>query len=314
MFAFKRYRIPFEFLILAFVVLVLLGSIASAQTTNLPPTITGIEKAYTVKVGQEFRLYPVIKDPEGAKLSIVIQRRPSWAVFGWSTGSLKGTPTSAHVGIYKDVRIFADDHRTNVGSIKFTITVVPADVVPPPNRAPLISGTPPSTATVGVEYTFMPSVLDPDGDVLAFTMSYPPPGSTFSDTTGAFAWTPTATQVGTRSQMAINVSDGRGGIASLPFGQVNINPAPVVVKSATLSWTPPTQNTDGTSLTNLAGYRIYYGASATALVQTIEIKNASMASYVVENLTAGKWFFAVTAFNADGKESAMSNVASKVIG
>lgn len=314
MFAFKRYRIPFEFLILAFVVLFLLGSIASAQTVNLPPTISGIEKAYTVKVGQEFRLYPVIKDPEGTKLVIVIQNRPSWAVFSWGSGSLKGTPTAAHVGIYKDIRIFANDHKTNVGSIRFTITVVAADPVPQPNRAPLISGTPPSTATVGVEYVFRPRVIDPDGDALSFTVQYPPPGSTFDETNGEFKWTPAATQVGTRSQIAISVSDGRGGVASLPFGQLNINPAPVVVSKATLSWTPPTQNTDGTSLTNLAGYRIYYGASATALVQTIEIKNAAVSSFIVDNLTAGKWFFAVTAFNADGKESVMSNVASKVIG
>jgi hypothetical protein len=31
---------------------------------------------------------------------------------------------------------------------------------------------------------------------------------------------------------------------------------------ATLSWTAPTENTDGTTLANLAGYRIRYGTSA----------------------------------------------------
>ena len=35
----------------------------------------------------------------------------------------------------------------------------------------------------------------------------------------------------------------------------------VAVGSATLSWTPPTQNMDGTPLTNLAGYRVYWGTS-----------------------------------------------------
>ena len=83
--------------------------------------------------------------------------------------------------------------------------------------------------------------------------------------------------------------------------------------SACLSWTPPTQNTDGSPLTNLAGYRIYYGESAAVLHQTIQLNNAALTTYCVNDLAPGPWYFAVTAFTSTGAESAKSNIASKVV-
>jgi len=82
---------------------------------------------------------------------------------------------------------------------------------------------------------------------------------------------------------------------------------------ATISWTPPTQNTDGTSLTNLAGYRIEYGTSASALSRTVDVPNASVSSYVIEQLSPATWFFAVRAYTTGGIESVRSNIASKTL-
>lgn len=82
---------------------------------------------------------------------------------------------------------------------------------------------------------------------------------------------------------------------------------------ATLSWTPPTRNTDGTSLSNLAGYRISYGASANALTQTIQIANPGITRHDISNLSPGTYYFAVRAYTTGGTESANSNVGSKVI-
>jgi hypothetical protein len=83
--------------------------------------------------------------------------------------------------------------------------------------------------------------------------------------------------------------------------------------TATLSWTPPTSNTDGTALTNLAGYRIHYGLSATEMTQTIQLANASVSSYTLSNLAPGTYYFAVRAYNSGGTESLNSNVVSKVV-
>jgi hypothetical protein len=83
--------------------------------------------------------------------------------------------------------------------------------------------------------------------------------------------------------------------------------------SATLSWTPPTQNTDQTPLTNLAGYTIYYGLSPTALTQTIQLADPSATSYIVANLGAATYYFAVAAYSSLGWEGPNSTPVSKTI-
>lgn len=87
---------------------------------------------------------------------------------------------------------------------------------------------------------------------------------------------------------------------------------------ATLSWTAPTQNTDGSALTDLAGYTIYGGTVAGGPYGdvSISISNPSTTTFVVSNLTEGTtYFFVVTAFNSASpvQESDLSNEASKFI-
>jgi len=83
--------------------------------------------------------------------------------------------------------------------------------------------------------------------------------------------------------------------------------------SATLTWTAPTENANGTPVTNLAGYRVYYGTSPSDLSQSVEVTGADTTTYAVENLPAGTYYFAVAAYNTSGVESEQSNVGSKTI-
>lgn len=82
--------------------------------------------------------------------------------------------------------------------------------------------------------------------------------------------------------------------------------------AVTLSWLPPTENTDGSTLTDLSGYKIYYGTSSDTLTSTISLNNAGISSYVVEGLTAGTaYYFAVSAVNSSDIQSGLSNIANK---
>jgi hypothetical protein len=90
-------------------------------------------------------------------------------------------------------------------------------------------------------------------------------------------------------------------------------PASPTTGSATLSWTVPTQNTNGTPVTDLAGYHIYYGTTEGAWTSTITVLEATETSYVVNGLAAGTYYFAVVAFNTAGEDSPQSNIASKTI-
>jgi Fibronectin type III domain len=84
-------------------------------------------------------------------------------------------------------------------------------------------------------------------------------------------------------------------------------------RTATLSWEAPTTNTDGTPLTDLAGYRIYYGSSPQELSHSVQINTVGLQTYVIDDLEPGTWYFAVRAVAADGSESPLSDVAAKTI-
>jgi hypothetical protein len=83
--------------------------------------------------------------------------------------------------------------------------------------------------------------------------------------------------------------------------------------SATLVWSVPTNNTDGTMLTNLGGYKVYYGRDQSSLSEVVDINHPGITSYVVDKLVSGTYYFALSAYNAAGIESAMKMVGSKTI-
>jgi hypothetical protein len=79
----------------------------------------------------------------------------------------------------------------------------------------------------------------------------------------------------------------------------------------TLQWSAPTTNEDGTQLTDLAGYKVYYGTTV-SLFTSIDIGNVN--SYQVIGLTKGQsYYFALSAYNKSGTESNYSNIVSKII-
>jgi hypothetical protein len=80
-----------------------------------------------------------------------------------------------------------------------------------------------------------------------------------------------------------------------------------------LSWTPPTTNTDGTPVTTLAGYHVYYGTSQAGLTQSVAISGAATTTYQVTGLAAGTWYFAVAADAMDGTQGPQSALGSKTL-
>lgn len=186
----------------------------------------------------------------------------------------------------------------------------PASVVATPvNRAPTLTGTAQAATAIGTAYVFAPVAADADGDTLTFSIANKPSWATFNTLTGRLSGTPTLANVGTSAGIVIAVSDGKTTTSLSPFS-ITVNQ--IATGQASLSWTPPTQNTDGSSLTNLSGFKIYYGTNANALTQSITLNNASISTYLVENLSPATWYFAVKAV-ASGIESDLSNVASKTI-
>lgn len=96
--------------------------------------------------------------------------------------------------------------------------------------------------------------------------------------------------------------------------------------TAKLSWTAPTASTDGSALTKCASqtstgtclrsFRVYRGASQAEVQAKTDgrsINDRNALTYDWTGLAPGTHYFAVTALNGDGGESALSAIGSKVV-
>ena len=187
---------------------------------------------------------------------------------------------------------------------------LPSGTTPPTNSPPTISGNPPASVTAGNQYSFTPTASDADNDTLTFSVSGLPGWANFSQSTGRISGTPGDVDVGTYSNISITVSDGQ---ASDTLGPFSITVQAISLGSVTLSWTPPTQNEDGTPLTDLAGYKIYWGTTPGVYPNSVTLSNPGLTSYVVENLVPGTYEFVATSFNSAGMESVYSNPATRTV-
>jgi hypothetical protein len=78
----------------------------------------------------------------------------------------------------------------------------------------------------------------------------------------------------------------------------------------TLAWSATTTNTDGTPITGLAGYNVYFGSVSGSYQQKVDVGNVT--SYMLSNLADGStYYFATSAYNTAGQESALSKELSK---
>jgi len=180
----------------------------------------------------------------------------------------------------------------------------------PGNSPPIITGNPGTSVLAGSTYDFAPQASDPDRQALTFAIANMPAWAMFDAATGRLSGTPEVADLGIYPGIAITVTDGALR-ASLPAFSIAVSqPQP---GTATVSWIPPTQNEDGSALTNLKGYRIYYGLGSAGLNQVVEIPNSGATTALVGNLSPATWYFAVTAYSTSGAESALSEIKSKVI-
>jgi hypothetical protein len=72
-----------------------------------------------------------------------------------------------------------------------------------------------------------------------------------------------------------------------------------------VSWQAPTQNTDGSPLTDLSGYTIRYGTEPGVYTQTMPVDDPTATHAVIHGLKPGtRYFVTIAANNKAGAESA----------
>jgi len=106
-------------------------------------------------------------------------------------------------------------------------------------------------------------------------------------------------------------SGGGSGAGGSSGGSGDTPPPPT--GSITISWTPPQARADGSPLTDLAGYHIYYGTASGVYSQTVTVASPSATSYTIANLSAGTYYVTMRSFDTSNIESSSSPEASKTI-
>ena len=240
MFSFKsvtgsipRFRVIRALASIALLSSVSIGAIAAPVLSGAPPA--------TVTAAHYYSFQPGAVDA-GKKLTFSISNMPSWAVFNSTTGRVYGTPLPQNnIGKYSGIVISASDGASRGSLAPFSVTVLPL-----PNIPPTIKGTPAGTVTSGQAYSFQPTATDPDGLMVDFGMSNKPSWATFNGATGRLSGTPTASNVGTYSNITITAYDG--------YHKASLAAFAIVVKSTAAPGTPP-GTPPGAPTTTLGGDR-----------------------------------------------------------
>jgi len=175
---------------------------------------------------------------------------------------------------------------------------------------PTISGTPLSAIVYGRTYTFAPSATDPDGNLMSFIVVNKPSWASFDTATGTLQGIPGAADVGSYPNITISVTDGLYVVALQTF---SIDVVSTAAGTISLTWLPPTERNDGSPLTNLAGYNVYWGTAIGHYPNLAAIPNPGIATYVVDELPSGTYYLVATAYDSAGMESGYSNVAITTI-
>jgi hypothetical protein len=86
--------------------------------------------------------------------------------------------------------------------------------------------------------------------------------------------------------------------------------------AATLSWSAPTAYTDGTRISELSGYKIYYSPNIEEVSQRKSLPALlapQMDNIALEDLTPELWYFAISAVDINNVEGELSVILSKQI-
>jgi hypothetical protein len=287
-----------------------------SQSKSATVTVTAAAPAVTVSVSPSIASVRAGTGTQAfvATVKAATNTAVTWAVNGMvggnstvgkiSSGGVYTAPVTAPA--QPTVTVTATSVQDTTKSGKATVTVTTASTAPP-----TISGKAPTAATAGHAYSFMPTASSPRGAALTFSIANKPSWANFSATTGALTGTPATTDVGTFANIQISVGDGTASASLAPF-TISVQAAPTA--SVTLSWVIPTTRTDGTALTNLAGFNIYYGNAINSYPIKISVANPTLSTFVVTDLPTGAtYYFVATTYDASGNESAHTNPVSTTL-
>ena len=185
---------------------------ADEQPRNAPPSITSLPKT-EIEVGSSYGYDVRAWDPNGDPLTFHLDAGPPRMKID-PQGRITWSPAIGDVGTHYVQVTVADDRGAWIGQ-GYELNVVRAGTRAT-NQSPQIISTPPPVASVGASYQYQLEAIDPDGDMLIWSLETGPDSMSLDPQRGTLRWTPRADQVGIHN-VAIQVADGQKGQASQSF-------------------------------------------------------------------------------------------------
>ena len=194
----------------------------NVKNVNEAPLISGTAPSEAL-VGSVYSFTPVIIDNDnGDSLQVSVSGTPSWMNFNTSTYTISGTPPGNSVGqTFSITYVVSDGILTSTLEVSFVVTSSSDGT--PGGSGLALSGTPPATISVGSLYDFTPTVSNPNGLPLTFTLDGNPLWLTINSSTGKLSGTPSSGDVGIAPEIDLLVTDGTDN-ASLASFDINIIP------------------------------------------------------------------------------------------
>lgn len=180
----------------------------------------------------------------------------------------------------------------------------------PVNQPPTITGTAATAVVVGTNYSFIPSASDPEGQSLSYSINAKPDWAVFDSTSGALTGSPAAIDLGTYPDIRISVTAGAD-TSNLPLFKIDV--VQVGAGSLSLSWTAPTENADGSPLSDLAAYRIRWGNQSGNYPNLIDIDSPGVTRYVLDNLVQAEYYLVISAVDDSDNKSEFSGEAFGIV-
>jgi RHS repeat-associated protein len=198
-------------------------------SANSAPVITS-SPSTTVGLGHVYLYNVVATDPNGLPLTYSLPTAPAGMTID-ANGLIRWTPAENEFGP-NAVTLRVDNGQGGVAQQSFTVQVA----AEPNNLPPQITSHPPLAATLGRQYVYNLTGVDPDNTVLIWSLDASPDGMTIDPMQGFLRWTPTAEQLGNQN-VTVRLTNGEGLDVAQSFAiTVRALDVPPLITS-----TPPTQ-------------------------------------------------------------------------
>ena len=108
---------------------------------------------------------------------------------------------------------------------------------------------------------------------------------------------------------------GGGGGGGGGGDTTSIDGLDVIASAVILAWDAPVARADGSPLLpgEIGGYRVYYGTEEGNYPNRIDVNDGTAVQTTLTSLPPGTYYFVVTTYDIDGRESEFSTVVSKTI-